>query len=99
MRVAIVNDLRIATEALRRVVSSQSEHSIAWTAPDGETAVRLCREQPPERGPNGPLDARDERGRSDPRDHAAMSLPDLSCDCHGGGQLRSGLRGAGPWRI
>ena len=48
MRVAIVNDLRIATEALRRVVSSQSEHSIAWTAPDGETAVRLCREQPPD---------------------------------------------------
>jgi two-component system response regulator WspF len=48
MRVAIVNDLRIATEALRRVVSSQSEHSIAWTAPDGETAVRLCQEQPPD---------------------------------------------------
>ena len=48
MRVAIVNDLRIATEALRRVVSSQSEHSIAWTAPDGETAVRLCQEKPPD---------------------------------------------------
>ncbi len=48
MRVAIVNDLRIATEALRRVVSSQPEHSIAWTAPDGETAVRLCRENPPD---------------------------------------------------
>lgn len=48
MRVAIVNDLRIATEALRRVVLSQSEHSIAWTAPDGATAVRLCREDTPD---------------------------------------------------
>lgn len=48
MRVAIVNDLRIATEALRRVVSSQAGLSVAWTAPDGETAVRLCAETPPD---------------------------------------------------
>jgi two-component system, chemotaxis family, response regulator WspF len=48
MRVAIVNDLRIATEALRRVVLSQSVHTVAWTAPDGETAVRLCQEDPPD---------------------------------------------------
>lgn len=48
MKVAIVNDLRIATEALRRVVLSQPAHSVAWTAPDGETAVRLCRENPPD---------------------------------------------------
>ena len=32
MRVAIVNDLRLATEALRRVVTSDPSHEIAWTA-------------------------------------------------------------------
>lgn len=48
MRVAIVNDLRIATEALRRVVISQPSLSVAWTAPDGPTAIRLCLEDPPD---------------------------------------------------
>ncbi len=42
MRIAIVNDLRIATEALRRVVLSRPEHSVAWTAVDGQEAVRRC---------------------------------------------------------
>jgi two-component system response regulator WspF len=42
MRVAIVNDQRLATEALRRVVLSDPSHEIAWTAIDGEQAVRMC---------------------------------------------------------
>lgn len=48
MRVAIVNDLRIATEALRRVVASDPGHTVAWTAASGEEAVRRCREDPPD---------------------------------------------------
>jgi two-component system response regulator WspF len=48
MRIAIVNDLRIATEVLRRVVCSQPGHSIAWTADSGEQAVRLCEKDPPD---------------------------------------------------
>jgi chemotaxis response regulator CheB len=48
MRIAIVNDLRIATEALRRVVSSQPGHTVAWTAASGEQAVRQCEEDPPD---------------------------------------------------
>jgi chemotaxis response regulator CheB len=48
MRIAIVNDMRIATEGLRRVVCSQPENSIAWTAANGEEAVRKCREDIPD---------------------------------------------------
>ncbi len=42
MRVAIVNDQRLAMEALRRVVLSDPTHEIAWTAVDGEEAVQCC---------------------------------------------------------
>jgi two-component system, chemotaxis family, response regulator WspF len=48
MRVAIVNDLRIATEALRQVVCSQPGLTVAWTAADGEEAVRRCERDPPD---------------------------------------------------
>src|SRR5688572_33344180 len=40
MRVAIVNDLALAREVLRRVLLSVPGYSIAWTAEDGEEAVR-----------------------------------------------------------
>ena len=42
MRIAIVNDVPMAVEALRRVVTSVSDYQIAWIAADGEEAVRLC---------------------------------------------------------
>ena len=48
MRIAIVNDLRIATEALRRVVCSHAGHTVAWTAINGEEAVRQCEKDPPD---------------------------------------------------
>ncbi len=48
MRIAIVNDLRIATEALRRVVTSRPDYSVAWTAMDGKEAVRRCEEETPD---------------------------------------------------
>lgn len=40
MRVAIVNDLALAREVLKRVVLSVPGHSVAWMAVDGEDAIR-----------------------------------------------------------
>jgi two-component system response regulator WspF len=40
MRIAIVNDLALAREVLRRVVLSVPGYTVAWTADDGEEAVR-----------------------------------------------------------
>lgn len=40
MRVAIVNDLALAREVLRRVVLSVPGCTVAWTAADGDEAVR-----------------------------------------------------------
>ncbi len=42
MKIAIVNDLNLAVEALRRVVDSMAGHSIAWIARDGQEAVNQC---------------------------------------------------------
>ena len=48
MRVAIVNDLRLATEALRRLLSAQPDCVVAWTAPDGAVAVEKCKSDLPD---------------------------------------------------
>ena len=48
MRIAIVNDLPIATEAIRRVIAGSPAHQIAWIARDGAEAVRRCVEDRPE---------------------------------------------------
>jgi len=42
MRVAIVNDLKLAQLALRRLVESAADGEIAWVAEDGEQAVAMC---------------------------------------------------------
>ena len=42
MRIAIVNDLLIAVEAMRRVVASAPAHQVAWIARDGREAVERC---------------------------------------------------------
>src|SRR5262245_21597132 len=39
MRVGIVNDLALAREVLRRVVTSVPGYSVAWQADDGDTAI------------------------------------------------------------
>jgi chemotaxis response regulator CheB len=39
MRVGIVNDLRMATETLRRIIESSDGLEVAWTAVDGRDAV------------------------------------------------------------
>lgn len=47
MRIAIVNDLAVACEALRRVVVSDPQLSIAWIARDGAEAIeRAARDKP-----------------------------------------------------
>jgi two-component system, chemotaxis family, response regulator WspF len=48
MRIAIVNDMRLATEALRRVVCSRPDYSVAWTAADGPEALRRYETDPPD---------------------------------------------------
>lgn len=48
MRIALVNDMRIALEALRRVVATMPGTEIAWIATDGEEAVACCRRDTPD---------------------------------------------------
>src|SRR5262245_54463122 len=48
MRIAIVNDVPLAVEALRRVVSRVPGYEIAWIATDGEMAVQKCGEGVPD---------------------------------------------------
>jgi len=48
MRIAIVNDMRAASEALRRVVDSLPGHEIAWTAANGVEAVAKARQDRPD---------------------------------------------------
>ena len=43
MRVAIVNDMPVAIEGLRRIILSDRSYTIAWTALDGDSAVRQCK--------------------------------------------------------
>ncbi|RUL87504.1 chemotaxis-specific protein-glutamate methyltransferase CheB [Tautonia sociabilis] len=48
MRIAIINDSAIATEALRRVVRSDPALSLAWTAADGEQGAAKAQADPPD---------------------------------------------------
>ena len=48
MRIAVVNDLRVATEALRRLLDAQPDCDLAWTAADGAEAVERCRKDRPD---------------------------------------------------
>lgn len=42
MRIAIVNDMPMAIEGLRRVIESTGVHQVAWTALNGTEAVSAC---------------------------------------------------------
>jgi two-component system response regulator WspF len=48
MRIAIVNDLNMAVESLRRVVCSAGKHRLAWIARNGSQAVELCSQDKPD---------------------------------------------------
>ena len=48
MRIAIVNDVALAVEAMRRIVLSTGDHLLAWTARDGAEALDLCTRDRPD---------------------------------------------------
>jgi two-component system response regulator WspF len=48
MRIGIANDVPMAAEALRRVLSAGGEHQVAWVARTGVDAVRLCADLRPD---------------------------------------------------
>lgn len=48
MRIAIVNDLALAREVLRRLVLSVPGYSVAWVADDGDEAVRKATDDQPD---------------------------------------------------
>jgi two-component system response regulator WspF len=48
MRIAIVNDLPIAVEAMRRALIKAPQHKVVWVARDGAEAVQRCRADRPD---------------------------------------------------
>jgi two-component system response regulator WspF len=48
LRIAIVNDMPLAVEALRRIVLSVPGHSVAWVAGDGVAAIMRCATDTPD---------------------------------------------------
>lgn len=48
LRLGVVNDLPMAVELLRRIVTQNGEHQVAWTASNGFEAVEACRRDLPD---------------------------------------------------
>jgi len=48
MRIAIVNDVLLAAEVLRRVIVRAGQHEVVWIAQDGEEAVARCQRDRPD---------------------------------------------------
>ncbi|MSQ90510.1 MAG: chemotaxis-specific protein-glutamate methyltransferase CheB [Phycisphaerales bacterium] len=48
MRIAIVNDLRMAQEVLRKAVAAIPDASLAWIAADGHQALLACKKERPD---------------------------------------------------
>jgi len=48
MRIGIVNDLAIAVEALRRALALRPEHTVLWTAANGDEAIARCAQDRPD---------------------------------------------------
>ncbi len=48
MRIALVNDLGMAVESLRRIILSVPGHEIVWIARNGREAVEKCAADPPD---------------------------------------------------
>lgn len=48
MRVAVVNDSKLAAESLRRVIAESGRHQVAWIAEDGAEAVRRSSDDRPD---------------------------------------------------
>ncbi|GAB4343270.1 MAG: chemotaxis response regulator protein-glutamate methylesterase [Desulfobulbaceae bacterium] len=48
MKLGIVNDLPMAMETLRRVVTEDDRHEVLWTAENGKVAIEKCAEKVPD---------------------------------------------------
>ncbi|MFW0755658.1 chemotaxis response regulator protein-glutamate methylesterase [Pseudomonas sp. H11T01] len=48
MKIAIVNDMPMAVEALRRALAFEPAHEVVWVASNGAEAVKYCAEQTPD---------------------------------------------------
>lgn len=48
MKIAIVNDVVLIGEALRRMIAQNGEHHVIWVARDGEQALQFCRQARPD---------------------------------------------------
>lgn len=48
MKIGIVNDLDMATQAIAATLNSTGEHQVLWTARSGGEAIRLCGEHTPD---------------------------------------------------
>ena len=48
MKIAIVNDMPLAVETLRRALAFAPQHEIVWVAGDGAEAIRRCAAQTPD---------------------------------------------------
>ena len=48
MKIAIVNDMPLAVEALRRALAFEPAHQVVWVARNGAEAVQLCAENIPD---------------------------------------------------
>ncbi len=48
MKIGIVNDLPMAMETLRRVVTSDDRHDVIWTAENGKLAINKCADKVPD---------------------------------------------------
>lgn len=48
MKIAIVNDMPMAVEALRRALAFEPAHQVIWVASNGAEAVKRCAEQTPD---------------------------------------------------
>jgi chemotaxis response regulator CheB len=48
MKIAIVNDMPMAVEALRRALAFEPAHQVVWVASNGAEAVQRCAEQTPD---------------------------------------------------
>jgi two-component system, chemotaxis family, response regulator WspF len=48
LKIAIVNDTLMATEVLRRLISTQADYHVIWTAQNGQEAVERAKSQVPD---------------------------------------------------
>ena len=48
MRIAIVNDMLMAVEAMRRIIIAHGGHQVVWVARDGEEAINQCERDRPD---------------------------------------------------